>query len=72
MPLLLSGGGQPQPGEGRSEDTQQCQRQMVFQPALINELLLGKLLLLPLHFFEGGEVTELAVIKCTEASSGRW
>lgn len=56
MPLLLSGGGQPQPGEGHPEGTWQCQGQMALQPALINELILGKLLLLPLHFFEGDKL----------------
>lgn len=55
MPLS-SGGRQPQPGEAHREGTRQCQGQMALQAALFNELLLGKLLLLPLCFFEEGKL----------------
>lgn len=53
MPLSLSGRGQPQEGKGHPEGTWPCQGQMALHPALIDELVVGKL-----PFFR--VVTELA------------
>lgn len=52
MSLSLSGRGQPQEGKGHPEGTWPCQGQMALHPALIDELVLGKLPLLPPRFLK--------------------